>query len=89
MREPALNSSCFPTAQCESCGKTVLTHVAFDDSGTALRFCIHCDSLIESDLRWVTAEELAMEGYQIGARTAKPARGGCGSGCGSCSTRTH
>lgn len=86
MREPALNSSHFPTAFCDACGKSVLTYLTFDNAGEARRFCVHCDRSIVSELRWVTVAELESDGYQIGAPA--PRKGGCGCGSGgSCSVR--
>ena len=87
MREAALNSSTFPTALCKTCGKTVLTYVSLIGENTDQRACVHCDSPVDSALRWVTADELTADGYEIGPQRA-PRTGGCGSGC-SCSTRGH
>ena len=89
MREPVRNTSVFPIGPCGPCGKTVLTYVALDASGGEARFCIHCDGGIGDDLRWVTAEELEADGYEIGyqpgERTEKA--GGCGpGGCGTCAS---
>jgi hypothetical protein len=84
MREAALKNSTFPAAQCESCGKTVLTHIAFDDHGVGQRYCIHCDAPVRPPLQWLTADELTAEGYEVGGKAAR--RGGCGSGCG-CAAR--
>jgi hypothetical protein len=83
------HSSFFPTAGCEVCGKTVLTYIAFNSDGNQKRFCVHCDNSIKSGPKWVTADELALEGYQIGAPPAMKTGKGCGTGCGTCSTRGH
>ena len=89
MREAA-GSPHFPTAHCDTCGKSVLTHVSFDEAGAARRFCVHCDSPIESGLRWLTAAELEGAGYLIGAQAPRTGGGcGCGSEGGSCSMRKH
>jgi hypothetical protein len=88
MPEMALNSpSSFPAAHCEACGKIVLVYIG--DAAEGQRFCVHCDGSIESALKWITAEELSSEGYEIGAPNAARAGGGCGSSCGTCSTRGH
>ena len=89
MREDVPNTSAFPTARCEPCGKSVLTYVVLDASGDEVRRCVHCDTPIIEELRWLTASELESEGYEIGYRPReKESGGGCGSGgCGSCSTR--
>jgi hypothetical protein len=87
MREAALNSSSFPTARCRVCGKIVLTCVGRADDGGERRLCVHCDSLIESELVWVSAAELEAEGYFIGDPPARRGGGGCGASCGGCATR--
>lgn len=90
MRDMAFNSSSlssFPTAHCGACGKTVLAYIGDTDEGQ--RFCVHCDSRIDSTLKWVTAEELSAEGYEIDAPKAARTGGGCGASCGNCSTRGH
>lgn len=80
MREAAGNLASFPIARCEACGKTVLLYLAYGADGQERRLCVHCDSLIDSALAWVTAEELEAEGYAIGAPLAKPRGCGCGGG---------
>jgi len=90
MPEAVLNSSSFPTARCEVCDSYVLTYLSFNDHEQEQRLCIHCDGLIESELRWVTAQDLEEEGYSIGSSAAKRRGAGCGSAggtCGTCSTR--
>jgi hypothetical protein len=88
MREAAGNTATsFPIARCEVCDKSVLLYLAFTDDSNQKRLCVHCDNPVESDLVWVTADQLEAEGYSIGA---KPSKGGCGGGCGSgCATRGH
>jgi hypothetical protein len=85
MREPALKLSTFPTARCNTCGKNVLTYISLAAEAEGQRACVHCDSPVESNLRWVSADELAADGYQIGT---SPARRPCGGGC-ACSARGH
>ncbi len=89
MRESVPNTSAFPTARCEPCGKSVLTYVILDEGGQEVRCCVHCDAAIVESLRWLNASELEAEGYEIGYRPDdKPKSGGCDSGgCGSCATR--
>jgi hypothetical protein len=85
MREMAPDTSSFPTARCGNCERTVLTYVDYDK--VAQRRCVHCDSLIGTQLEWITAAELEAEGYAIGIPNH---RGGCGAGgCGTCSVRGH
>ena len=87
MREAVPDTSTFPTAHCEPCGRSVLTYLALDANGDEVRFCSHCDSAIVEVLRWLNASELEAEGYEIGYRPQKKS-GGCGSGgCGTCATR--
>jgi hypothetical protein len=90
MREDVPNTSAFPTAPCEPCGKSVLTYVTLDAQGGEVRCCMHCDGVIAEQLRWLTAAELESEGYEIGYRPDdKPkSGGGCSTGgCGTCATR--
>lgn len=88
MREEVPSTSAFPTAQCASCGKSVLTYVILDASGDEVRCCVHCDGPIAEALRWLSASELEAEGYEIGYRPREEkSGGGCGSGCGTCATR--
>lgn len=89
MREDVPNTSAFPTARCEPCAKSVLTYVTLDERGDEVRCCVHCDSVIVEELRWLTASELEAEGYEIGYRPRDEKSGdGCGSGgCGTCATR--
>lgn len=81
-------SSSFPTAKCLACDRHVLTYVAFDGDAES-RCCVHCDGVVDGDLRWINATELEAEGYQFGARSAAKSGGGCGSGCGTCSVRKN
>ena len=64
MRETVPNTSAFPTARCEPCGKSVLTYVTLDERGDEVRCCVHCDGAIVEPLRWLTASELEAEGYE-------------------------
>ncbi len=90
MREDVPTTSAFPTARCESCAKSVLTYVILDARGDEVRCCVHCDGPIAQSLRWLTAWELEAEGYEIGYRPREEkSGGGCGSGCGTCSTRKN
>ena len=79
MSEALISPPAFPAATCESCGKTVLTHLTFSEAGAAQRCCVNCDSPITSALAWLSTSELETQGYQIGAPRAR-ASGGCGSG---------
>jgi hypothetical protein len=86
MPDPNPITALFPVAQCEKCGKTVLTAVALDDDGRESRRCAHCDAQVAGRIDWITAAELEATGYQFGA--PREPTGGCGSGCGGgCSTR--
>jgi hypothetical protein len=87
MREPSPIDASFPTAHCAACDKIVLTYVALH-RGEERRCCVHCDTVIGSELLWMSAEELESEGYYFGAIPPKSG-GGCTSGCGSCSTRKN
>jgi hypothetical protein len=80
-------SSSFPTARCAVCDRYVLTYLSFDGAAES-RNCVHCDTVVSTDLRWINASELEAEGYQFGAPTASPG-GGCSSGCGTCSVRKN
>ena len=86
MPEVVLNSSSFPTARCETCGKNVLTYILLAGAGERLRACVHCDTPVGSDVRWVPANELAANGYEVGVSTPRPRS--CGGGC-ACSARGH
>ncbi|MBV8454317.1 MAG: hypothetical protein JOZ29_18895 [Deltaproteobacteria bacterium] len=86
MGEFALHSSTFPTARCDTCGKNVLTYLLLANEAEVQRACVHCDTPVGSNLRWVSADELAADGYQVGTSPARP-RGSCG-GC-KCSARGH
>ena len=87
MQERSISLSGFPAATCETCGTTVLTHIAFDEAGEASRRCINCDGLVTSSLAWLSTSELEAKGYEITApKTARV--GGCGGQCG-CSTQRH
>lgn len=84
MREPVPETSTFPTAQCDRCGKIVLTYVALDDDGAEARRCAHCDDPIDGELSWISAEQLEAQGYEIGYRPREEGggcEGGCGGGC--------
>lgn len=89
MQDSGLGSSGFPTTQCESCGKSVLTYADFDSTGAEQRRCVHCDAPAGAMLEWVTAEELEVRGYAFGAPPARRPGGGCGGGCSSCSMKRH
>ena len=86
MPQPVQASSSFPTAHCPVCDRVVLTYLDFADA-TELRRCVHCDGALASELRWIKAGQLEAEGYYFGPPPASG--GGCGSGCGTCSTRKN
>jgi hypothetical protein len=72
----------FPVADCPRCAKTVLTHLWFDDSGTELRCCVHCDTAVDP-VRWVGEADLAGVGYAAADGLAGCGRPDCGRGrCG-------
>ena len=73
--------SSFPTARCERCDKTVLTHVVLDELGEEQRRCVHCDSPVAGALNWVEAEELQTQGYYVRGETGGRVEPGCGTGC--------
>ena len=50
-------------ADCAVCGKSVLTYVALDDDGAERRVCVHCDTPIAENLKWVSPGELEQAGY--------------------------
>jgi len=87
MREPALTAASFPTAYCDTCGRSVLTYIGLDEDGDERRLCVHCDTVAKAPLNWVSADDLEAGGYYFGSEPPKSASGGCNSGCGSCSTR--
>jgi len=89
MRDPSLSSSRFPTALCGTCARDVLVYVALDEAERERRYCVHCDSPVDAQLRWVTAAQLEAEGYHFGTPPPRSAGGGCGGGCGTCGTRAH
>jgi len=89
MREPSLNAASFPTAHCKACDKGVLTYIGLGEDGRERRCCVHCDAVVESELRWVGADELEADGYYFGAAPPRTGGGECGSGCGSCSSRKN
>jgi hypothetical protein len=89
MQDPSLSSSHFPTALCGTCARDVLVYVALDEAERERRYCVHCDSEVGAQLRWVTAAELEAEGYYFGPPPARQAGGGCAGGCGTCGTRAH
>jgi hypothetical protein len=70
----------FPMAQCDSCGRSVLTYVARDEGGAERRLCVHCDGAIGARLDFVSAAELESLGYSVGSPAHKKACG-CGGSC--------
>src|SRR5258708_36116000 len=85
----ALRDSSFPMADCASCGKAVLTYVALDDDGAERRVCVHCDTPIAENLKWVSPGELEQAGYYFGPPPAEGEEGGCSPRCGSCRLKKH
>ena len=85
----ALRDSSFPMADCAPCGKSVLTYVALDDNGTERRICVHCDTPIAENLKWVSPGELEQAGYYFGPPPAEGDKGGCSTGCGSCGLKKN
>ncbi len=87
----ALRDSSFPMADCARCGKSVLTYVALDDDNESAerRVCVHCDTPIAENLKWVSPGDLEQAGYYFGPPPAEGEgeKGGCSSGCGSCSVK--
>jgi len=77
----------FPMADCALCGKPVLTHVALDDAGAERRICVHCDTAVAENLKWVSPGELEQAGYYFGPPPAESEKGGCSTGCGSCGVK--
>ena len=94
MLELQPSSATFPAARCAACETLVLTHIAMGDDGVVDRLCVRCDGPIQVDLTWLSAGELAENGYQIEVpRRARAggeaaAGGGCGGGC-SCSAKKN
>jgi hypothetical protein len=78
-------------ADCAQCGKAVLTYVSLDDEGAERRVCVHCDTPIAENLKWVSPGELEQSGYYFGPPPAEGEgeKGGCGSGCGSCGVKKN
>lgn len=79
-------------ADCQVCGKEVLTYVALADNGRIeRRVCVHCDTEVsnDSDLKWVSPGELEQAGYYFGPPPEDGEKGGCSSGCGSCAVRKN
>ncbi|MGB8683180.1 MAG: hypothetical protein WCD12_09865 [Candidatus Binatus sp.] len=74
-------------ADCAACGKSVLTYVAIDEDGNEGRVCVHCDTPIVENLKWVSPGELEQAGYYFGPPPDENEKGGCGSGCGSCGVK--
>ena len=85
----ALRDASFPMAECAVCGKSVLTYVALDDDneGVERRVCVHCDTPIAENLKWVSPGELEQAGTISARRQPEGEKGGCSSGCGSCSVK--
>jgi hypothetical protein len=88
MREPSLTAASFPTARCDVCDKSTLTYVGLGEDGQERRLCARCDTLVASELEWVSADQLEAEGYYFGS-PPRSNGGGCGSGCGTCSVRKN
>ena len=85
---PTPRDASFPMSDCAPCAKPVLTYVALDDDGTERRVCVHCDTPIVENLKWVSPGELEQAGYYFGPPPAEGDKGGgCGTGCGSCSVK--
>jgi len=77
-------------ADCAACGKTVLTYVALDDARAERRICVHCDTAISENVKWVSPGELEQAGYYFGPPPAEgEEKGGCSTGCGTCGVRKH
>ena len=86
----ALRDASFPIADCAACGKAVLTYVALDDAGAERRVCVHCDTPISENVKWVSPGELERAGYYFGPPPAEgEAKDGCSTGCGTCGVRKH
>ncbi len=65
-------------ADCAVCGKSVLTYVALDDDdGVERRICVHCDTPIAENLKWVSPGELEQAGYYFGPPPAEGEKTGC------------
>ena len=63
-------------ADCAPCGKSVLTYVALDDdNGAERRVCVHCDTPIAENLKWVSPGELEQAGYYFGPPPAEGEKG--------------
>ena len=76
-------------ADCAECGKSVLTYVALDDDTGERRVCVHCDTPIAENLKWVSPGDLEQAGYYFGPPPANDSEKSCGTGCGSCAVRKH
>ena len=61
-------------ADCADCGKSVLTYVALDDAGAERRVCVHCDTPLVEQLKWVSPGELEQAGYYFGPPPAEVGR---------------
>ncbi len=78
-------------ADCAACGKAVLTYVALDEDNESSerRVCVHCDTAIAENLKWVSPGELEQAGYYFGPPPAEGEKGGCSSGCGTCAVKKN
>ena len=83
----ALRDASFPMADCVPCGKSVLTYVGLDDDGAERRVCVHCDTPIAENLKWVSPGELEQAGYYFGPPPAEGEKTACSTGCGSCGVK--
>ena len=74
----------FIVGQCASCGREVLTYTDYDAAGHEERHCVHCDQVVQWQLRSTKGETLSGSGYGV-FEDAGCGRPGCGGG--QCSRR--
>lgn len=82
-----LEAGDFATTHCVECRREVLT---YPDGGhpteNRARRCLHCDTLVAGELRWVDVSDLAALGYAVDS--GENPGGGCTACANGCAVRT-
>ena len=77
----------FASGRCTECCREVLTYPDAGGHGAeSVRRCLHCDTRIAGELRWIDVTDLGALGYVVDS--GEDAGGGCATCANGCVVRT-
>ena len=82
-----LEAGDFAAGRCAECRREVLTYPDEAPAGAeGVRRCLHCDTRVAGELRWIDVADLGALGYVVDS--GEDAAGGCATCANGCVVRT-